>query len=31
VSRWEDVATSREVGLSERELSDFRPAFELSR
>ena len=31
VSRWEEVATSPEVGLSSRELDDFRPAFQLPR
>ena len=29
VSRWPDLATSPEVGLSTRELADFRPAFRL--
>lgn len=31
VSKWEEVATSPEVGLSSRELDDFRPAFQLPR
>ncbi len=31
VSRWEEVATSPEVGLSSRELDDFRPAFQIPR
>ena len=29
VSQWPDLATSPEVGLSTRELADFRPAFRL--
>jgi hypothetical protein len=28
VQRWKEVATSAEVGLQPRELSDFKPAFE---